>query len=116
MSDTEDTWYAELRAQYQPEHVRLLLIGESAPTDHGGTRPRNFFYADHLGYLGDVEIRRLGDVSGGPAMLQAIATGEADIALGPFQGAIAKVASTGVVRRMPVALMRLTSSRALSCR
>ena len=50
MSDTEDTWYAELRAQYQPEHVRLLLIGESAPTDHGGTRPRNFFYADHLGY------------------------------------------------------------------
>lgn len=50
VSDTEDAWYAELRARYQPEHVRLLLIGESAPTDHGGTRPRNFFYADHLGY------------------------------------------------------------------
>ena len=50
VSHIEDGWYAELRVQYQPEHVRLLLIGESAPTDHGGTRPRNFFYADHLGY------------------------------------------------------------------
>lgn len=50
VNEIEDGWYAELRAQYQPEHVRLLLIGESAPTDHGGTRPRNFFYADHPGY------------------------------------------------------------------
>lgn len=50
VNNTEDAWYAKLRAHYQPEHVRLLLIGESAPTDHGGTRPRNFFYADHLGY------------------------------------------------------------------
>lgn len=50
VNEIEDSWYAELRAQYQPENVRLLLIGESVPTDHGGTRPRNFFYADHLGY------------------------------------------------------------------
>lgn len=50
VSEVEDAWYAALRAQYRPEHVRLLLIGESAPTDHGGTRPRNFFYADHLGF------------------------------------------------------------------
>lgn len=50
VSDTEDTWYEKLRAEYKPESVRLLLIGESAPSDHGGTRRRNFFYADHLGY------------------------------------------------------------------
>jgi len=47
---SEDAWYARLRAEYKPERVRLLLIGESAPSDHEGTRRRNFFYADHLGY------------------------------------------------------------------
>ena len=45
----EDPWYAQLRAEYQPAKVRLLLIGESAPSDHGGTKKRNFFYASHLG-------------------------------------------------------------------
>jgi ABC-type nitrate/sulfonate/bicarbonate transport system substrate-binding protein len=52
--------------------------------------------ADQLGYLEKVKIKRLGDVSGGPAMLQSVATNQADIALGPFQGAIAKVAASGV--------------------
>lgn len=45
----EDKWYAQLRAEYKPVKVRLLLIGESAPSDHGGTKTRNFFYASHLG-------------------------------------------------------------------
>ncbi|MCC4268024.1 hypothetical protein [Microbacterium schleiferi] len=50
MSESEDAWYARLREEYRPEHVRLLLIGESAPSDHGVSSRRNFFYADHLGY------------------------------------------------------------------
>lgn len=50
MSEPEDAWYARLREEYRPEHVRLLLIGESAPSDHGESARRNFFYADHLGY------------------------------------------------------------------
>ncbi|WP_149085711.1 MULTISPECIES: hypothetical protein [Microbacterium] len=50
VNEIEDAWYAELRVRYQPEHVRVLLVGESAPIDHGGTHPRKFFYADHLGY------------------------------------------------------------------
>ncbi len=50
VSGAEDAWYERLRKQYKPEKVRLLLVGESAPSDHDGTRRRNFFYADHLGY------------------------------------------------------------------
>lgn len=49
-----------------------------------------------LGYLDGLELEWVGEVQGGPAALQALATGETDIALGPFNGAIAKVASTGV--------------------
>ena len=50
VSGTGDAWYEGLRSEYKPEFVRLLLIGESAPSDHDGARRRNFFYADHLGY------------------------------------------------------------------
>lgn len=46
----EDEWYTLLREEYKPTKVRLLLIGESAPSDHGGTKKRNFFYASHLGH------------------------------------------------------------------
>jgi hypothetical protein len=46
----EEKWYSRLRAEYKPERIRLLLIGESAPSDHDGTKKRNFFYANHLGY------------------------------------------------------------------
>jgi hypothetical protein len=42
----EDTWYAELRERYRPEHVKLLLIGESAPDP--GAAERRFFYAPTL--------------------------------------------------------------------
>lgn len=55
--------------------------------------------ADALGYLDDVDIERVGESQGGPESLQALATGETDIAIGPFNGATAKVASTGVTIR-----------------
>ncbi len=39
-------WYADLREQCRPEHIQLLLIGESAP-DPGAAAPR-YFYAPIL--------------------------------------------------------------------
>lgn len=42
----EAAWYAELREQYRPQHIQLLLTGESAP-DPGAAKPR-FFYAPVL--------------------------------------------------------------------
>lgn len=47
MSD-EEPWYAERRARWKPEHVRLLLIAESAPDDGGDIANRRFFYDDNL--------------------------------------------------------------------
>lgn len=52
--------------------------------------------ADALGYLDTVKLESVGEVQGGPAALQALATGQTDIAVGPFNGATAKVVSTGV--------------------
>lgn len=43
LATTEEPWYQELRLQWKPDRVRLLLIGESAP-DPGATE-RRFFYA-----------------------------------------------------------------------
>jgi hypothetical protein len=37
------TWYDELRACYRPEHLRILLIGESPPD--AGAGERHLFYA-----------------------------------------------------------------------
>ena len=44
----EEPWYASLRGAWKPDHVRLLLIGESAPDDGGDPENRRFFYADKL--------------------------------------------------------------------
>lgn len=52
--------------------------------------------ADALGYLDGLKIKSVGEVQGGPAALQGLATGQTDIAVGPFNGATAKVVSTGV--------------------
>jgi hypothetical protein len=41
-----DIWYDELRAQWKPDAVRLLLIGESAPDP--GAHERRYFYAPTL--------------------------------------------------------------------
>jgi hypothetical protein len=40
------TWYDELRACYRPEHLRILLIGESPPD--AGAGERHLFYAPTL--------------------------------------------------------------------
>jgi len=45
---SEDPWYSERRARWKPEHVRLLLIAESAPDDGGDLANRRFFYDHNL--------------------------------------------------------------------
>ena len=45
---TESNWYADRRERWRPEHVRLLLIAESAPDDGGDISKRRFFYDDDL--------------------------------------------------------------------
>lgn len=48
--------------------------------------------AADLGYLGDVELAWIGNVTGGPADIQATATGQTDFG-GAFNGAIVKLAA-----------------------
>jgi ABC-type nitrate/sulfonate/bicarbonate transport system substrate-binding protein len=50
--------------------------------------------ADDLGYFEQVELEWIGDVTGGPASIQAAVTGETEFG-GAFNGAIAKLQSTG---------------------
>lgn len=45
---SEDPWYAQRRARWKPERVRLLLIAESAPDDGGDIANRRFFYEENL--------------------------------------------------------------------
>lgn len=46
----EEPWYDQLRNQWKPECVKLLMIAESAPADRGDISARRFFYAaDRLG-------------------------------------------------------------------
>ena len=44
----EEPWYQSLREQWKPSHVRLLLIGESAPDANADPEARRFFYAPTL--------------------------------------------------------------------
>lgn len=46
MTLAEDPWYQQLRMQWKPDHVKLLLVAESAP-DSGAAAAteRRFFYA-----------------------------------------------------------------------
>ncbi|MFD6175653.1 MULTISPECIES: ABC transporter substrate-binding protein [unclassified Isoptericola] len=50
--------------------------------------------AEDLGYFEDVELEWIGDVTGGPASIQAAVTGETEFG-SAFNGAIAKLQSTG---------------------
>ncbi|GCE75397.1 ABC transporter substrate-binding protein [Cellulomonas biazotea] len=50
--------------------------------------------AEDLGYFEDVTLEWIGDVTGGPASIQATATGETDFG-GAFNGAIVKLRSSG---------------------
>lgn len=46
----EEPWYAQLRIQWKPDRVRLLMIAESAPAESKDISGRRFFYAaDRLG-------------------------------------------------------------------
>lgn len=47
-----------------------------------------------LGYLGDVQLDWIGNVTGGPADIQATATGQSGFG-GAFNGAIVKLATAG---------------------
>lgn len=62
----------------------------------GGQGQINYLeLADALGYLDGLTVKYVGEVQGGPASLQALATGQVDVGAA-FNGAIAKVVSTGV--------------------
>ncbi|MBS7544856.1 ABC transporter substrate-binding protein [Ancylobacter oerskovii] len=50
--------------------------------------------ADALGYLAPITLERVGDVQGGPANLQAAATGQVDIA-SAFNGAVLNIVAAG---------------------
>ena len=52
--------------------------------------------ADALGYLAPITLERVGDVQGGPANLQAAATGQVDIA-SAFNGAVLNIVAAGAV-------------------
>lgn len=41
-------WYQSPREQWKPSHIRLLLVGESAPDDGGDPGNRRFFYSEPL--------------------------------------------------------------------
>lgn len=73
--------------------------GEEETTLRYQTGPGLLNYAelaDALGYIDGITLKTVGEVQGGPAALQALATGQTDFAVGPFNGATAKVVSTGV--------------------
>jgi ABC-type nitrate/sulfonate/bicarbonate transport system substrate-binding protein len=52
--------------------------------------------ADALGYLKGIELKKVGDVTGGPQSLQALASHQVDIGGSAFFGAIAQTVATGV--------------------
>ena len=58
--------------------------------------------ADELGYFDNIELDLVGETQGGPESLRALATDQVDIA-NAFQGAIAKVISTGAPVKAVVA-------------
>jgi ABC-type nitrate/sulfonate/bicarbonate transport system substrate-binding protein len=51
--------------------------------------------ADALGYLDGITLEKIGDVTGGPQGLQALASKQTDISSGAFFGAIAQLVGTG---------------------
>jgi ABC-type nitrate/sulfonate/bicarbonate transport system substrate-binding protein len=52
-------------------------------------------FADALGKLGDLKLKRVGDVTGGPQALQALVSHQTDIGSSAFYGAIAQLVSGG---------------------
>ncbi|MDH0030155.1 MULTISPECIES: ABC transporter substrate-binding protein [unclassified Acinetobacter] len=58
--------------------------------------------AEDLGYLGDLKLKYVGSVQGGPQDLQALSTGDVDVATA-FDGAIIKLAAAGIKIKAVVA-------------
>lgn len=58
--------------------------------------------AEDLGYLGDLKLKYVGSVQGGPQDLQALTTGDVDVATA-FDGAIIKLAAAGIKIKAVVA-------------
>jgi ABC-type nitrate/sulfonate/bicarbonate transport system substrate-binding protein len=52
--------------------------------------------ADALGYLDGIELEKVGDTTGGPMSLQALASNQTDIGASAFFGAITQLVATGV--------------------
>jgi ABC-type nitrate/sulfonate/bicarbonate transport system substrate-binding protein len=52
--------------------------------------------ADALGYLDGLELEKVGDTTGGPMSLQALASRQTDIGASAFFGAITQLVATGV--------------------
>jgi ABC-type nitrate/sulfonate/bicarbonate transport system substrate-binding protein len=52
--------------------------------------------ADALGYLDGIELKKVGDVTGGPQSLQALASNQIDIGASAFFGAIEQLVAAGV--------------------
>ncbi|GAA1947476.1 ABC transporter substrate-binding protein [Nocardioides panacihumi] len=52
--------------------------------------------ADALGYLKGVKLKKVGDVTGGPESLKALASRQIDIGASAFYGAVAQLVATGV--------------------
>lgn len=52
--------------------------------------------ADALGYLEGLELEKVGDTTGGPMSLQALASNQTDIGASAFFGAITQLVATGV--------------------
>jgi ABC-type nitrate/sulfonate/bicarbonate transport system substrate-binding protein len=58
--------------------------------------------ADALGYLDGLTLKKVGDVTGGPQSVQALASNQIDISASCFFGAVAQVVATGVPVRAVV--------------
>ena len=52
--------------------------------------------ADALGYLDGLKLEKVGDTTGGPMSLQALASRQTDIGASAFFGAITQLVATGV--------------------
>ena len=59
--------------------------------------------ADALGYLDGLTLKKVGDVTGGPQSVQALASNQIDISASCFFGAVAQVVATGVPVKAVVA-------------
>lgn len=68
-----------------------------------------FQMADALGYLPDIQLKDIGIVQGGPQALQAVGTGQADVA-GAFTGATENVIANGTPLKAVISFLGSNST------